>query len=95
MLVSVTQRTREIGVLKSLGATRGAILFQFLAEAMAIVTAGGLVGVLTGYLATVTLGTLPLLGPLFKNKGGTAPIFTCESRSLLCSLPRSCCRLWG
>src|SRR6185437_16075752 len=40
MLVSVTQRTREIGVLKSLGATRGAIRFQFLAEAMAIVTAG-------------------------------------------------------
>jgi putative ABC transport system permease protein len=68
MLVSVTQRTREIGVLKSLGATRRAILFQFLTEALAIVTFGGVLGVLVGYAATVTLGTLPLLGPLFKNK---------------------------
>ena len=70
MLVSVTQRTREIGVLKSLGATRRAILFQFLAEALAIVTLGGILGVLTGYCATATLRTLPLLGPIFKNKGG-------------------------
>jgi putative ABC transport system permease protein len=68
MLVSVTQRTREIGVLKSLGATRRAILFQFLTEALAIVTLGGALGVLTGYIATVTLGSLPLLGPMFKTK---------------------------
>ncbi len=49
MLVSVTQRTREIGVLKSIGATRGAMLGQFLLEAMAIVTAGGMIGVLIGW----------------------------------------------
>jgi putative ABC transport system permease protein len=70
MLVSVTQRTREIGVLKSLGATRRAILYQFLTEAFAIVTLGGILGVLTGYLATITLGSLPLLGPMFKNSKG-------------------------
>lgn len=74
MLVSVTQRTREIGVLKSIGATRGAILMQFLAEAMAIVTAGGLVGVLIGWAATAGIGTLPLLGPLFKDESGTGDI---------------------
>jgi len=71
MLVSVTQRTREIGVLKSLGATRGAIRFQFLAEAMAIVTLGGLVGVLIGWAMTAGIHTLPLLGPIFKDETGT------------------------
>lgn len=71
MLVSVTQRTREIGVLKSIGATRGTILFQFLAEAMAIVTVGGLLGVLIGWGVTATIQTLPLLGAIFKDTPGT------------------------
>jgi len=74
MLVSVTQRTREIGVLKSIGATRGAILFQFLAEAMAIVTFGGLIGVLIGWGVTAGIQTLPLLGPIFKDTSGTGDI---------------------
>jgi len=75
MLVSVTQRTREIGVLKSIGATRGAILFQFLAEAMAIVTLGGLLGVLIGWGMTVTIQTLPLLAAIQKGTpGGTGDI---------------------
>jgi putative ABC transport system permease protein len=74
MLVSVTQRTREIGILKSIGATRGAILWQFLAEAMAIVTAGGLLGVLLGWAVTAGIQTLPLLGPLFKDDSGNGDI---------------------
>ena len=74
MLVSVTQRTREIGVLKSIGATRRAILLQFLLEAMAIVTVGGVAGVAVGYGVTATLQTLPLLGPLFKDTSGTGDI---------------------
>jgi putative ABC transport system permease protein len=74
MLVSVTQRTKEIGVLKSIGATRGAILWQFLAEAMAIVTAGGLLGVLLGWAVTAGIQTLPLLGPLFKDTSGHGDI---------------------
>jgi len=80
MLVSVTQRTREIGVLKSIGATRGTILIQFLAEAMAIVTFGGLAGVLIGWGVTAGIQTLPLLGPIFKDTSGAGDIHLHISR---------------
>jgi putative ABC transport system permease protein len=74
MLVSVTERTREIGVLKSIGATRRSILTQFLLEAMAIVTFGGALGVACGWALTAVLGTLPLLGPIFHNTDGAGDI---------------------
>ncbi len=74
MLVAVTQRTREIGVIKSLGATRRTILVQFLLEAMVIVTLGGIFGVLLGYIITTAIGSLPLLGPIFKDTSGAGDI---------------------
>jgi putative ABC transport system permease protein len=51
MLVSVTERTREIGICKSLGATRKNILAQFLIEAVAICQLGGILGVILGIMA--------------------------------------------
>ena len=49
MLVSVTERTREIGIRKALGATRRAIMMQFLVEALFLCVLGGLIGVAAGY----------------------------------------------
>jgi putative ABC transport system permease protein len=60
MLVSVTQRTREIGVEKALGARRWHILFQFLAEALVITFIGGLAGVALAYLVSWSVGSLTL-----------------------------------
>ena len=60
MLVSVTQRTREIGVEKALGARKWHILFQFLSEALVITFLGGLAGVALAYLVSWTVGSLTL-----------------------------------
>ena len=81
MLVSVTERTREIGIRKSLGARTGSIMMQFLSESAIITLLGGIIGIilgasgaylicgLIGFEAQVKLSTV-LLASLFSSAVG-------------------------
>src|ERR1039458_10795 len=67
MLVSVQQRTREIGVEKALGARRRHIIVQFLAEALAITGVGGVGGIALAYLVSFMVGSITFYSALAKN----------------------------
>jgi putative ABC transport system permease protein len=75
MLVSVTERTREIGIRKAIGATRRAILQQFLIEAVVLAGLGGLIGIAVGVgLSVLGAHLAPSLGPTLSNFAPTVSI---------------------
>ena len=67
MLVSVQQRTREIGVEKALGAQKRHIVVQFLAEALVITGVGGLAGIILAYAVALSIGTITFYSAIAKN----------------------------
>jgi putative ABC transport system permease protein len=83
MFVSVTERTREIGLRKALGARRGAILLQFLLEGLVTTFAGGAAGVLLSYVLVWLFSPRPFLSELLDDASHAADIYMVLSLQLL------------
>jgi len=74
MLVSVTERTREIGLMMAIGARRKHILIQFLLEALTIALAGGIIGFLLSVITCRLIGVVPFISALEGDLSGRGDI---------------------
>src|SRR5215831_8470447 len=75
MLVSVTERTKEIGVLKALGARRIHVLLQILFEGLVLTLSGGFFGFLLAAVLVRAIGSLPFLGAIFEDTSGRGDLY--------------------
>jgi putative ABC transport system permease protein len=70
MLVSVDERIREIGLRRAVGARKRHIRLQFLTEALVLTLIGGALGIVLAWVLIMSVGTLPLLGPIWEDDSG-------------------------